>query len=129
MRHFYTDALAAAWMAKHFGMQFVYANENSICTAETVRDDCQLPEYDGVHYIHHDSVHLLEPRIGDLCDCDYGCIDYAVAGINNPISLFVFYYDYEQKPTKIIQRNGIPFMWPEQDLVQERADLMGVELE
>lgn len=95
-RYYYTDPLAAAWMAKHFGMKL-----HSIHTDEQMAD-YDIPEtdrnfdwfdsciVDGFErdvemvsdaieyiekasdciYIHPDSLHLLEPQEGDAVEFD-----------------------------------------------------------
>lgn len=63
-RAFYTDPLAAAWMAKHFGMKFVAAKEvqqiHIICENPYVIENSHSP-----YFFHLDSLALLEPRYGD----------------------------------------------------------------
>jgi hypothetical protein len=78
--YFYTDPLAAAWMQKHYGMRFLtphgdelrwfdgkmmfgkpYPLEGSVLEGKTLLIESLDP-----HYIHPDSLHLLEPRAGDL---------------------------------------------------------------
>jgi hypothetical protein len=64
-RYFYTDPLAAAWMAKHFGMRFT--DEGWLNTAEVDYQHTGVERIplDIKTYIHPDSLHLLEPQVGD----------------------------------------------------------------
>lgn len=61
-RYFYTDRLAAAWMARHFGMQLVAfhyergrldleEDEEILNAAASIDPPC--------YFIHRDSLHLL----------------------------------------------------------------------
>src|ERR1700753_338061 len=89
-RYFYTDPLAAAWMAKHFKMKLESRHTDEQmsdydipeserwfdwfdscvvdgCEIEMVRDAVRYIENaSGKIYIHPDSVHLLEAVAGDL---------------------------------------------------------------
>jgi hypothetical protein len=107
MKYFYTDPLAAAWMEKHFDMKFKsemtvdfsgykYAR---LWLENEVSGDCRL-------YIHPDSLHLLEPQVGDFLFV--GGMYIRVDNAENIIGI-------KSMPHSaiIIQRNGIPFMWPQ----------------
>src|SRR4051794_7466770 len=61
-RYFYTDPLAAAWMARHFGMRY-QALPSHITSYDFIEGS--LDGGDGPYIIHPDSLHLLEPQIGD----------------------------------------------------------------
>src|SRR5258708_34729609 len=66
--YFYTDLLAAAWMAKHFGMfltlptlkSFDYANQKGFKWESIAHGP-----YSEKYYVHPDSLHALEPQVGD----------------------------------------------------------------
>lgn len=143
MRHYYTDPLAAAWMAKHFGMiygvpypltpsreatqtgiekiicridQDNYFNGHGYPKSESTilifkhernyTEDARPP-----FYIHPDSLHLLEPQDGDLIlTTDRG-------GTKALFFVDEHTFDFIKrcKTFNIIQRNGIPFMWPESE--------------
>jgi len=141
-RFFYTDSLAAAWMAKHFGMKFGIKHKgvvqwNCIGKLDEPFGPLQRPEdiLDPISesvplYIHPDSLHLLEPQVGDLfrfsnkgpiyeCVCDVDKHVARIGYIPNPPQ-------WELSQTKqyigdlrfrIIQRNGASFMWPESEEV------------
>jgi hypothetical protein len=141
-RYFYTDPLAAAWMAKHFGMklyriitqdmvdeygcgkageQFDWTDSSVMQDADTV-GDLLFHLYDldyGCIYVHPDSLHLLQPQLLDL-------LFYAEQRVCLPV------YEEEQKDKPsvdkcaakhdieagicvVMQRNGTPFMWPESE--------------
>lgn len=62
MKYYYTDPLAAAWMAKHFEMEF-WGCERKISKDLILAciNDPFCPGWE----IHPDSLHLLEPNKGD----------------------------------------------------------------
>ena len=114
MRYFYTDPLAAAWMAKHFGMEFQFKSsdggffpltEDAIIDAlrpfKTLKDKA---------YINPNSLHLLEPQADDVMM--QGNLPYCVidSSVNSASHEWV-----RDGLARIIQRNGIAFMWPERD--------------
>ncbi len=134
-RHFYTDPLAAAWMAKHFGMRF-HTGGDDMCVITV--DFCfnrygeDFTSIGGKLYIHPDSLHLLDPVPGDIVFYDNGhggegwdefkCLiesddlRYPYAGSGEPIMLL----DSGETPCRsrlrrIIQRNGLAFHWPESE--------------
>ena len=122
-RWFYNDPLAAAWMAKHFGMNLYCRNDDAEmaeyelpeaqreypfghamiddgCTAETW--GAVISESLGRRaYVHPDSLHLLEPVHGDVLMQNGSAFVWSKFGGQNVQS------------ATIIQRNEIPFMWPE----------------
>lgn len=104
-RYFYTDPLAAAWMAKHFGMRF-YCDTFEPFEYEGANDILQDMGEDEKACVHPDSLHLLEPQVGDL-----------MRGSNNTAAMY-FTGEVEPKPTAhIVQRNGKPFHWPEREVL------------
>ena len=112
-RYYYTDPLAAAWMAKHFGMHF------DCDDAETPWDICastmcqSLTEDDEPYYIHPDSVHLLEPMAGDVLaipswpEGKYGFLNVCQQQLDENMK------DADLTDSKIILRKNLPFHWPE----------------
>lgn len=136
IRFFYTDPLAAAWMAKHFGMQFYTAHDGE--------EFYDFPDYlhwnwdqksgpaesDDYLCIYPDSLHLLEPQVGDAVEvhaCFYGTVWRLDGGqllwnetsLNNPPEEEGHYQNLDrcaaQDIDRIIQRNGIAFHWPESE--------------
>lgn len=137
-RFFHTDPLAAAWMAKHFGMRFKLWkwNDLSFQFLPTGRN----PDADSSRlYIHPESLHLLEPQDGDAVVFDrwhwerqrfddmkdapfqphYATI--RIDGDRKHIFSAGIGWDTARVgerfslPFKIIQREGIAFHWPEVD--------------
>lgn len=116
MRYFYTDPLAAAWMAKHFGMEFeerpdIISGYSIVYCAEEFK---ATPPY----YIHPDSLYLLKPNEGDIF------IRWTERH-DDPTDWRAMHYDNSNtrywvtnRPSKIIYRNGVSFMWPENDVSQ-----------
>jgi hypothetical protein len=112
-RYFYTDPLAAAWM-KHYGMVFRENDEGWVDPLMDKRDR---------YIICSDSLHLLEPQVGDLLHIVRGFCSYykTVESISTggvwsdgehwDIATKEPLHDWE-----IIQRNGIAFMWPEEEV-------------
>lgn len=103
-RYFYTDPLAAAWMAKHFGMFFIHPYDGDAFCDEAVAGWGISPVY-----IHPDSLHLLESQVGDLIHVVTYCLD------DEPYDHHAIVYRDEQrvKDAEVVQRNGIAFHWPE----------------
>ncbi|MCE9567638.1 MAG: hypothetical protein K8U57_37025 [Planctomycetes bacterium] len=124
-RYFYTDPLAAAWMAKHFGMEFI--------TKDGLITRCVLPLVDGLktgdcYYIHPGSLHLLEPKNGDLCrtsgferignsGSQYNEYDFTDVAFDFGYGPIIERDGCGYSPTEIIQRDGKPFHWPQQEAV------------
>jgi hypothetical protein len=115
-RFFYTDPLAAAWMAKHFGMKFIdEGNGNKTYGREL---DSFFFEgqtgatiaCDGPFVIHPDSLHLLSVQLGDIVSMSKAMDRYALVDVGELRDAFNEAGEY-----KIIQRNGIHFMWPESE--------------
>jgi hypothetical protein len=63
-RLFYSDPLAAAWMAKHFGMKFQNQNNGAEITGQDIVEHAATGNTCRIN-IHPDSLSLLEPRVGD----------------------------------------------------------------
>ena len=105
-RYYYTCPIQAAYMAKEFGMVFteMYSAEIEILDGNLVVSD--IVDVDGgKFYIRPDSEKLLEQEAGDLCapkdfDNTGSAFPAAILGAN---------------AGKIMQRNGKPFFWPEQE--------------
>ena len=108
-RYYYTDPLAAAWMAQKFGMRFLI--NGSEFTQEIARE----PSNDwGMAnlYIHPGSLALLEPQVDDLVTVNGGQ-DAHIAFHQDFIDALKANYTRFAGPIRIIQRNDIAFMWPE----------------
>ena len=136
MKYYYTDVLAAAWMAKHFGMKLqkgVFGYGEGVTTYLTLLDAAGNEAWKYRYYIHPDSLPLLEPKEGDVVRLNNSirprfniCDDKGKLLLDrkkNPITTTKFpYHEYivfnehfREDVMAIIQRNGIPFMWPERE--------------
>ncbi len=125
MKYYYPDPLAAAWMAKHFGMRFFNGTEPETTGAcKFLHADVALlspkhhivhSDYKGNFYIHPDSLHLLKPVDGDLVEnCGYVGIfseDKECPTLSPSVEIEIK-IDGEF-PVTIDKRNNIPFHWPE----------------
>lgn len=128
-RYFYSDPLAAAWMAKKFAIEFSSCiAQNFVKNAKYNGDEpllylINLPANpQEKFYIHPDSVHLLEPKVGDIIfhtKMENAYRIHAIDGIVNFIDQPILIHG---KPSglwlpkadfSIIQRDGNVFMWPE----------------
>lgn len=79
-RFFYTDPLAAAWMAKHFGMWFEGLDDYRDNLADAYQLTQLLHEiaqwkadkepFSERIFVHADSLHLIEPQVGDCVEFD-----------------------------------------------------------
>ena len=118
-RYFYTDPLAAAWMAKHFGLEFLVKQGNGF---RRLRDSEYLTaahiKRSVRYFVADDSLHLLEPRKGDLVTC-IGVAGWMIDRIHGRI-----YYTHNAaglecsgkiEEATIIQRNGIAFHSPDRE--------------
>lgn len=114
MRYYYTDALAAAWMAREFGVEFAIPSYEIWfgTSIETMRELCRYC-HDDYFYLTPDSEKILEPQEGDIKTIEHAPPmartrdDFKESlaetlGITQPSII-----------TKVIQREGKPFFWPE----------------
>ena len=121
-RYFYTDPLAAAWMAKRFGMRFAEWEGRSVRHASSslpLRDHEAIvvwalgqekPRFE----VHTDSLHLLEPDLEDILYHENACWRVTQCEgdglwVSRPEAIRALMKD----GAKIIQRDGKPFFWPE----------------
>lgn len=117
MRYFYTDPLAATWMAKHYGMRFRYNNGDVFQdSGEWFTLPMEMPSY--LFFIHPDSLHLLEPQVGDVLRkgaTDKTRVDLRLvdAGVNDHEFWLTISKKFIERGYQIIQRKGLAFMWPE----------------
>jgi hypothetical protein len=125
-RYFYTDPLAAAWMAKQFGMTFQQRalvprgpdgsiDGGDFFECHAAWQDWQIDSpLHSRYFINPDSLHLLEPKIGDLVE-----LHYLVSGTFHCVSVGAHMIHSLESDTetvnRIIQRNGVAFMWPESE--------------
>jgi hypothetical protein len=117
MKYYYTDPLAAAWMAKQHGMRF----ENIDLPDDLKRNEAPVSSLDdagygdGKIYIHPDSAHLLEPQVGDLWAGMGKDAHYCVWYITDVEAAERLKLNTDNLLSRMIpySRNGIAFMWPE----------------
>jgi len=135
-RYYYDDPLEAAWMAKHHGMLFELVMFD-IDTKEIVRHplgDClewprlnlDTEQYSLHYYIHRDSLHLLEPQVGDLIGHTKTTL---YAKEEPPVARVEYHFEkwprdaylYVWNDLKIVLRNDILFHWPKTEEEQTHA--------
>lgn len=119
--YYYTDALAAAWMAKHFGMAFDVNDFDGVM----FRNWSDWERFFTSNFNHfqkgsakwrvsEDSLHLLEPRDGDEgtdslgFQCEHDEYGWLRCSEESPHPL---------EPVTIDKRDGIAFHWPESEEV------------
>lgn len=111
-RWFYTDPLAAAWMARHFGMRF-RGDDYTLTFGPT-----GLVQYvPDLFVIHPDSLDLLKPRPGDVLRDPQarGNPQLVLDPGNHGWSISQAFATVLGGGNIIIQRRGIPFMWPDRE--------------
>jgi hypothetical protein len=101
-------------MAKHFGMNLQYRSLSGTYETLVLDELLQIVHHSlsGNTYIHPDSLHLLEPKEDDIGfdGSNYGSV-YKLGRIFYVAVLFSEHNG--EKVERIIQRNGIAFMWPQ----------------
>jgi hypothetical protein len=132
-RYYYTDPLAAAWMAKHFGMKFE-GGSISAFNCSVFSSGRTTPHYyaddgddDFRGIIHPDSLHLLEPKVGDIFRCwdnedpddtqPYRIVPNQSTPREWTVELQYAGFDDSVTPNEIILRDGKPFFWPEREAI------------
>ena len=143
---YYTDALAAAYMASEFGVIFTKEIKAGLWQSSLHHDsaidydikitprrgrkiDKRLSPYKPPFYIHPDSYHIFEPQVGDLVKINYGiCNDEYDKSANDHYQVISLVRNKEfqlartpryfsfNKMRRIIQRNNKPFFWPEEEV-------------
>lgn len=128
VRYFYDDRYAAAFMAKNYGMQIadycrddedealkndadypfykIYLDETEYTRSLFISDSAS-PKKPERYYIHPDSLHLLEPMVGDLVMA--AIKPFAFIANDEDIDLML------GKERIVIQRDGISFHWPKSE--------------
>lgn len=116
-RYYYTDPLAAAWMAKHFGMKFCDKASHSVSADPSLWYMAERHYQAGPLFIHPDSLHLLEPQKHDLVDFGWihpcGQSFHELTLLNKSFKAFCEKSTCDYDSHQIIQRRGKPFHWPE----------------
>lgn len=126
---YYTDPLAAAWMSKHFRMRFVSGDgaELKWCKEFSCYYHPNESEYEGQcwddkYFIHQDSLDILKPQKGDIYTLEWYCVQGSSYGgswedaLNTTDEYGMYrtiFNAQEYRNHRIIQRNGISFMFPD----------------
>ena len=123
-RYFYTDPLAAAWMAKHFGMRFrpdCYS-DRALPEGEDITRFAH-PRFGGRFYVHPDSLPLLQPQLGDLIS-HLGVRAWRIDRVEETTYTHVAFgverldrFTFKSDCPQIIQRKRLAFHWPESEPV------------
>jgi hypothetical protein len=122
-RYFYTDPLAAAWMAKHFGMRFYCESGTLIMSAvleadrikvfipNTLDDNKGSLEIEPPSPLNIDpgSLHLLEPLDGDKDEDGFRFENGAWVRLEMNGTKRVHFTN----ESHTARRTGIAFHWPE----------------
>jgi len=122
---YYDDALAAAYMAREFGIKSQYYDQE----AQEFKDERIRTIYESIpynnqkFYIHPDSYSVFEPMVGDLISWTIGHTKYDKEVIvksvesngRHDLDFFASLFEkpeYKYLGVKIIQRNNKPFFTP-----------------
>jgi hypothetical protein len=111
---FYDDPLAAAYMAREFGVKLdrdtTAAHKKADYINRLLGSVCggNIGKVSPVMYIHPDSLHIFEPQVGDYVQ--FGEDHY---GLFKKLRSDKYYENFVG--VKIIQRNNRPFFWPESE--------------
>ena len=141
---YYTDPLAAAYMAREFKVRILLLNpryeedngqdpfkwsSNWLLIMESCQDGFEKGEGD----IHLDDYHIFDPQVSDLVtnthdkgNAEYrpcsGIVTHPGGGISTDITISVGerhngkrYFCEDKKSLQIIQRNNKPSFWPMED--------------
>ena len=125
MKLYYTDPLAAAYMAGEFGIELGLDGVTDLVTGRFIDytleiiDSCGKRR-DGVRFtIHPDSYHIFEPKVGDLVTAKNDFVQYVafiekdgLAKCNVHPATYLKNFQF----VSIIQRDGEPFFTPEEEL-------------
>ena len=146
-QYYYSDPLAAAWQAKHFGIDiYTHRLDNGVHPKryrdfnESVADIAKnvVDGWQDRYYVYPDSLPLLEPQIGDWVavfsgKASIGSWPDEVTSIHRPndetypyagdgrlvVGLEGCHPDWKYfDDCKIIQRDGKAFHWPERDAAE-----------
>ena len=124
MRYFYKDPLAAAWMAKHFGMKLLkywhdFYDPNKVYYSEIDFEEILREASRSINelcLVHSDSLQLLHPRLGDVLYSRIGG-GVSVEEILSDERALQTGPHIIQRGGRIIQRDGKPFFWPKREVI------------
>lgn len=133
-RYYYDDPLAAAWMAKYFGMSLEYTYKTgghetsnwhlTFCKHVVDGTNYRFSEIANntkqkiidKYYITAESLPILEPQVGDVVQHYSGIIGVIEHAEFPFIWRFNWFNDVLLDDNyKIIQRGGLVFHWPKQE--------------
>lgn len=141
-RYYYTDPLAAAWMVTHHNFHFESGQRSPLYFDGDIfrRQKDSQPYTGSKFYVANNALRAgaeIEPRGHDLITfvCDDGSIavdavetvyepsdegyPYTGNGYESVLHLCASHPDWiHASRAKVIQRNSIPFMWPESEEVE-----------
>ncbi len=111
MKYFYTDPLAATWMHRKFQMGFHIRKQGALQPKDKDFNYLSLTQEQmrkfGVSFVvRNECLYLLNPLQGDVIIGDYSGFEQI---------RFWDIADERKSFRKIIQRDGIAFMWPESE--------------
>lgn len=128
-RYYYTDALAAAWMAEKFQMKFQDDFTAGFQFWEEGRVGSAYGTMGKRIFLDPDSLHLLEPIEDDIIDMQPdGFLERVLTSkqfkkLEKEMPSITSHFTTKENicgdesfidtDWKIIQRNNLPFMWPE----------------
>jgi hypothetical protein len=135
-QYYYDCPIAAAYMAKYFGVEMVSPRKQRLYWDGGLdfraEKDCGI--YTGGYYhVHPDSLHIFEPQVGDyavvhgnmpaiIIKYENSLTRYAdISSKEDPVDEYTVYvtateeeYTFMIGQDKIIQRNNMPFLWPKE---------------
>lgn len=124
-QYFYSDPIMAAYMAIYHDMHFtdedgnggliVWAWEDIGFVLKDARVDDDPIGYPENLHVHPDSLHLLEPRVGDLILCSNYTGAKSVIKIGEHGEPYGAAFEQAVIWHGIIRRDGKPFLWPESE--------------
>ncbi len=125
MKLFYTDALASAYMAREFGVKYIFSNPDLDGLFEPAEFPNNMVDDDGVMwhdidddaydmyeklYIHPDSYHIFELMVGDVIANGRHVVKLENDGLGN-----AGFVEFTEQRYEIIQRGGKPFFTPKSE--------------
>lgn len=117
-KYFYNDPIEAGYMAKHYGMRFRIECQPHYIVKHPISSNAV---HEGKWYIDVDSEFLLVPEVGDAIEYIGAVLEQRFTAVreNEPrldaLHKTFAHYKLAKGEGKIIQRNGKPFFWPEQE--------------
>ncbi len=109
-KYYYDDPLAAAYMAREFSVVYHYSHRTYNWSDINW---LLLIENQEEFIIHPDSLHIFDPKEGDLVNfiTKIGYVDHCGQIAQNEWNEVVC-YNIKTDDYKIIQRDGKSFFWP-----------------